>query len=109
MVGFKQTDYENCAPGLSKEAQHLLTKEVPATPSHYGPFMKYNASEKHESNLLHTYVQGVQSVTKIHIYLFLKYVFFAYISGTSWSTKELFTGSTICSETLNFVDYESAD
>ena len=31
----------------------------------------------------------LQSVTKIHIYLFLKYVFFAYISGTNWAIKKL--------------------
>ena len=36
----------------------------------------------------------VQSVTKIHIYLFLKYVFFAYISGTTWAKIKLST--SIC-------------
>ena len=30
----------------------------------------------------------IQSVTKIYIYLFLKYVFFANISGTTWAIKK---------------------
>ena len=33
--------------------------------------------------------QQIQSVTKIHIYLFLKYVFFGYISGTAWAIKKV--------------------
>ena len=36
----------------------------------------------------------LQSVTKIYIYLFLKYVFFADISGTTWAIKKFFT--SIC-------------
>ena len=37
---------------------------------------------------------NVQSVTKIYIYLFFKFVFFADFSGTTWAIKELLT--SIC-------------
>ena len=37
---------------------------------------------------------NIQSVTKIYIYPFLKYVFFADISGTTWAIKTFFT--SIC-------------
>ena len=43
----------------------------------------------------------IQSVTKIQIYLFLKYVFFAYISGTTWTTKSYLHLFTSLSEELS--------
>ena len=45
----------------------------------------------HESSLL----EDLQSVTKIYIYLFLKYAFFVDISGTTWAIKKVFTSNCI--------------
>ena len=49
----------------------------------------------------------LQSVTKIHIYLFLKYVFFAYISGTTWDRKRFFTSILFASLSKELSDEKS--
>ena len=46
------------------------------------------------SRLCESHSRELQWVTKIHIYLILKLVFFADISGTTWAIKKFFT--SIC-------------
>ena len=48
----------------------------------YPEYVVYRGEQVRQYNLFFCF-HKIQSVTKIHIYLFLKYVFFAYISGTT--------------------------
>ena len=49
----------------------------------YGEAIQETQSQKETVSFCY-----IQSVTKIHIYLILKYVFFACISGTTWATNK---------------------